>query len=236
MSKRVSSRLAKKKKKKLAKQSVVLLLLSILIGSIFVFLILPTAVRFFFDFLDKETNLSEVDTIPPQPPVAVPPPNYTQESKITLEGYGEAEAQVHLVVNNQKQDKVEIDDQGQFSVTANLSEGENQLKIYSTDEAGNESVSKIYQVVKDTQPPEIKIGFPEDGASFELQEDQVITVRGETEPLSKVSINETVIYADSQGLFSGRLRLMRGENAVKIQIEDQAGNKSEHELTVYYRR
>lgn len=236
MSKRVSSRLAKKKKKKLAKQSVVLLLLSILIGSIFIFFVLPTAVRFFFDFLDKETNLSEVDSIPPQPPVVAPPPNHTQDSKVTLEGFGEAEALVHLVVNNQKQDKVEIDDQGQFSITANLSEGENRIKIYSIDEAGNESVSKSYQVEKDTQPPEIKIGFPEEGANFELREDQVITVRGETEPLSKVSINETVIYADNQGLFSGRLRLSQGENVIKIQIEDPAGNQSEHELTVYYRK
>lgn len=235
MGKRVSSRLAKKKKKELTKQSLVLLVLSLLLGLLFIFFILPSAVRLFFEILDQETNLTQVSTIPPQPPILAAPPRYTKQSEIDLEGYGKPGAMLHLVVNNQKQDEVEIDEEGQFSVTAKLQEGENRVLLYSSDEAGNESIDKVYQINKDTKPPEIKIGFPDDGASFHLREDQIITIRGETKPQAKVYINDVLTYANSQGRFNYRFALKQGENKIEIIVEDQAGNQSEQELTVRYR-
>ncbi len=235
MAKRVSSRLAKKKKKELTKQSLVLLLLSILLGSIFIFFILPSAVRLFFEILDEETNVNQVSTIPPQPPILASPPKHTKKSEIELDGYGKAGAKLHLVVNNQKQDEVEINEEGQFTVVAKLQEGENRVLLYSSDEAGNESTDKIYLINKDTKPPQIKIGFPEDGASFNLKEDQTITIRGETEPDAQVYINDVLTYANSQGQFNHRFALKQGENKIEIKVEDQAGNQSQHELTVKYR-
>jgi hypothetical protein len=235
MSKRVTSRLAKKKKKELTKQSIVLILFSVILGSIFIFLILPNAVRFFFDFLDQETNLTPTDNIPPQPPIVAAPPQATTEAKIKLNGYGEVQAQVILKVNNQQQDKATINDEGEFSIEANLKEGENQIQVYSVDDAGNESVVRSFQVIKDTQNPPIKIGNPQDGESFELKENQTITIQGETEPRSKVYINDHLVYANSKGEFDYRLRLNEGKNDIRIRVVDIAGNSSEHKLSVSYR-
>ncbi len=235
MSKRVTSRLAKKKKKELTKQSIVLILFSIILGSIFIFLILPNAVRFFFDFLDQETSLTPTDTIPPQPPIVAAPPRATAESKVKLEGYGESEAKVILKVNNQQQDKVTISNEGEFTVEAKLKEGDNQIQLYSVDDAGNESVTRSFEIVKDTENPPIKIESPEDGESFELKENQIITIQGETEPRSKVYINDHLIYSNSKGEFDYRLRLNQGKNDIQIRVVDIAGNSSEHELSVSYR-
>jgi len=233
--KRVTSRLAKKKKKELTKQSLVLILLSIVVILIFIFIVLPNAVQMLFNLLDKGTNLTPIDNIPPQPPTISAPPEATHSAKLSLTGFGEAESKVYLVVNNQEQDLTMVNDNGQFSVVVELIEGENTIKLYSVDAAGNESINKSYQIIKDTQKPNIKIGYPEDGASYELKEEQVVNIQGETEPRARVYINENLTYSNTQGLFNYRYRLDEGENKIKIRVVDLAGNEAEHELIVKYR-
>ncbi len=235
MSKRVSSRLAKKKQKEMARQSFVFLALSIIIGLVFIIFVLPNAVRLFFEILDKETITGPTDTIPPQAPIVAVPPEATSSAKVSLEGYGEASSELFLVVNNQEQSKETISNEGQFKLTAKLQEGQNQVKLYSVDEAGNESATKSYQITMDTQKPEIKIGYPDDGANFELTEKRVVNIQGETEARVKVFIDEHLTYADNQGRFNYRYRLDEGENKIKIRAVDRAGNDNEFELTVGFR-
>ena len=233
--KRITSRLDKRKKKELTKQSLVLVVLSLVAILVFVFVVLPNAVQMLFNLLDQGTNLAPIDNIPPQPPTISAPPEATPSAKLSLAGFGEAESKVYLIVNNQEQDLTQVNKDGQFSVVVELTEGENTIKLYSVDAAGNESINKSYQIVKDTQKPSIKIGYPEAGASFELKEEQTVNIQGETEPRAKVYINENLTYGNTQGLFSYRYRLEEGENKIKIKAIDLAGNEAEHELIVKYR-
>jgi len=233
--KRITSRLTKRKKKELTKQSLVLIMISLVAILVFIFVILPNAVQIFFNLLDKGTNLAQLDNIPPQPPTIFAPPEATPSAKLSLSGFGEAKSIVYVIVNNQKQDQTTVNDNGQFSTIIELTEGKNTIKLYSVDDAGNESVNKSYQIIKDTQKPNIKIGYPEDGTNFELKEEQVVNIQGETEPRAKVYINENLTYSNTQGLFSYRYRLDEGENKIKIKVVDLAGNEAEHELIIKYR-
>ncbi|KUK79756.1 MAG: Peptidoglycan-binding lysin domain protein [Microgenomates bacterium 39_7] len=233
--KRVTSRLANKQKKELTKQSIILLVLSILIGVIFLVIVLPNAVRLFFEILDEQTILEQDSGLPPQPPLIEAPPTHVNSSKLTLSGFAQPNTTVHLLVNNQKETSVEIDETGELEVEVALQEGENQISLYATNQADTESRPVTYNITLDTKAPEIKIGYPEPGQTFELLENQTITIEGETKPRSQVNINNRMVIANSEGLFNYRYFLSEGENKIKIKVTDQAGNESETEISVFFR-
>lgn len=233
--KRISSRLAKKQKQELTKQSIVLLILSIVIGAIFIVVVLPNAVRLFFEVLDSQTIIEESSGLPPQTPLIEAPASHTNNPKLELTGYASANSTVHLLLNSQKETSVEVDDEGMFEVEIALNEGENLLSLFATDDNDTESQTVNYQVTLDTSEPEIKIGRPEPDQKFELKENQTIQVEGETKPRARVFIDGRMVIADAEGLFSQRYHLSEGENNIEIRVVDQAGNESETELTVFFR-
>jgi hypothetical protein len=233
--KRVTSRLANKQKKDLTKQSIILLILSILIGAIFLVIVLPNAVRLFFEVLDEQTIIDQDSGLPPQPPLIEAPPLHTNTSKLSLSGYAQPSTTVHVLVNSQKETSIDINDDGEFALELALNEGENLLSLFTTNQANVESKTITHNITVDTKPPEIKIGFPEPDQTFELIENQTITIEGETKPRSQVSINNRMVIANSEGLFNYRYHLSEGENKIEIKVRDQAGNESETELTVFFK-
>lgn len=234
--KRVTSRLANKQKKDLTKQSIVLLVMSVVIGIIFLVVVLPNAVRLFFEVLDEQTVIDQDSGLPPQPPLIQAPPSHTNTSKLTLSGFAQPDTTVHLLINNQKEASAEIDDTGELNIDIALREGENLVSLYATDQANTESQTVTYNITLDTRAPEIKIGRPEEGQTFELLENQTITIEGETKPRAQVYINGRMVVADAEGLFSQRYHLTEGENKIGIKVIDQAGNESETEITAFFRQ
>jgi hypothetical protein len=232
---RITSRLAKKKQKQFTKQTIILSVLAVLISVIFLFFLLPNVVKLFFKLFGPESQGQPEDIIPPQQPAVHAPLVATNSAKLTLQGYTEPQAQVHLKLNRQQQAKQQAHDGGEFSFKVKLKPGENQLAIQSEDEAGNQSQVTNYEVLLDTGKPEIKIDAPEDGAEFTRHEDRVIEVTGETEPEAKVYINSYLTYANQQGQFKLRYPLTEGENKLEVEVIDQAGNQNKTELTVKYR-
>ena len=235
MPKRVTSRLVKKKQKQMTKQTLGLLSLAVIILLFFLLFLLPKAIGIFFAIIGTGTDYEEIDVIVPQKPVIHAPPIATNSAQLKLEGYTEPESEVYLQINSQEQDKQQADKEGQFVFEAKLKNGTNRIVIFSEDEAGNQSEKTLYDVERDTESPEIKIGEPEDGAEFFSREDRVIEVKGETEPKSQVYVNDLLTYANEDGLFSLRFPLNEGENPMKIRAVDQAGNASEIEMQVKYR-
>lgn len=231
---RLSSRLANKQKQEFAKQTVVLILLSIVIGVIFIVIVLPNGVRLFFEIFDKQTDISQSEMVPPQSPIVSSPPTYINQENLELTGYAEPNSKIEVQVNNQKQLITDVDDSGNFSLSAKLVEGDNIIKLYNIDSYGNESVPRELSVVFDQTQPEIIVNQPQDGAEFKLKEEEVIQIQGETEPRSKVFINDRLNYAGNDGKFSSRFKLSRGENVIKIRVVDLAGNDNEKEIKVKY--
>jgi len=232
---RISSRLANKQKKELTKQSIVLFILAILIAIIFFVVVLPSAVRLFFEVLDKQTVIEQDSGLPPQRPIVAAVPEFTNQAELEISGYSQPNSTVKVLLNHQEYTQEEIDEDSTFSISIKLNQGANQIAVFAIDTNEQESQQQNFQVILDTEPPPIKIGFPEDGQRFELKENQTVVIEGESEPKARVFINGRVTIADSEGFFSQRYYLSEGENLLEFKAVDEAGNESETTITVHYR-
>lgn len=232
----VSSRLARQEQKKIVEQTLVIAAIAILVLLAFLFFILPQVVRFAATVLDRNPIAEPGDTIPPQPPVLSAPVSATNSALLPISGVGEAKAEAVLVLNGSELERLDINDEGDFSFDVPLSEGENVLLVYSVDEAGNESIkTKEYKVMLDTEAPTITIEEPTDGTTIELRKNQNVLIKGTTESNAQVYINDRLVYARSDGSFNTTHQLQEGENKLSIRAVDQAGNQTEQSLTVTFK-
>ncbi len=232
--KRVTSRLAKKEQKQMTQQTLLLTGLSLVILVLFILVIMPGAIRLFFNILDKGNVFEPADTIPPQMPVITAPVTATYSAQLKLTGYGEPDSQVIFLVNRKEQGKTTVNNQGEFKYNLKLKSGDNLVKTYSVDLAGNESAEQTYQILMDQERPEIEIKSPANEAHFELEKDRVVEITGQTEPRAKVYVNGRLSLADEDGHFQARYRLNEGENKLEIKARDVAGNEAQTELVLFY--
>jgi len=234
--KRVASRLARKEQKKLSRQTFGMIFLAIVILIFFIFVLLPGGVRIFFSFLDSNSSFDNSDTIPPQVPVLSSPVEATFSASIKIDGFGEPESKVIVVLGGSKEAEIDVDSEGVFSHQLDLVEGENEFAFYSIDKAENESeLTKSYKVIYDNETPIIHIDTPENDAEIVAKKNQMLSIAGNTEPGAKIYLNDRLIYAKSDGSFTSSYRLNDGENILLFRAIDKAGNSSETELKVSFR-
>lgn len=233
---KVSSRLAQAESKRAMKQTILFSIASVILLLVFLFVVLPGLIRLISSGGDV-TQVVSTDSIPPQVPTISAPVEATHSATIKVEGYGEPDSEVVLLLNGGEMGRATISgDEGRFEMEVNLEEGENVVEFYAIDQAKNESaLSRQYTIVYDNQPPGLELETPEDGQSFELRKNQNITIKGKTEPRAYVYINSRRVLANAEGSFSSSYRLEEGENKILLRIEDLAGNSSEHEITVHFR-
>lgn len=233
---RVSSRLARKEQKSVTRQTFFLIVLAIGLLLTFIFIVLPGAVRLFFQFIDSGPGLQLGDDIPPQNPILAAPVDATFSAAIKLTGYGEPESEVVFVLDGVEEDKVRVDEEGNFSYDLYLSSGENKLVVYGVDSAGNESLqTSTYTIVMDNQPPVIDLEMPKDGETITRKKNQQYTVRGFTEAGGKLYLNDRLVYVKPDGEFSSTYGLSEGENKLLFKAVDRAGNITEKEVTVTFK-
>lgn len=230
------SRLTKHQQRKLVKQTFLIALAAIIILVSFVVFIVPGLVQLAGNALNESGVTENQDQVPPQTPILSAPPAATNSAKLSINGFGEAGAEAVLILDLEEVGRTEINEEGQFEFDLPLKEGENELVVYSIDQAENESrQTRNYLITLDTEAPSIELEQPQDGESFELRKNQLIEIKGKTEPNSRVFINERLVYANDEGSFSTRFQLSEGENKIKFRVIDQAGNVSEKEMTVNFR-
>lgn len=233
---RPASRLAKKEEKKLLIQTIGFIVVGVLILFAFIFLIMPTAIRLFFQFLDGNKGLDVSDKIPPQVPILAAPADATNSATVSLSGYAEANSKVIFVLNGSEVSRVTATSEGTFTQDLRLETGENLLTTYSADEAGNESAkSTAYKIFMDTEPIEIKIEEPTSGAQIEGRKNQNLIIKGTAKPEAKIFVNDRLNYGKPDGSFAVSYALSEGENKIKLRVVDKAGNQAETELTINFR-
>ncbi len=237
MGKRITSRLAKKQRKQLVRQSFFFIVGGLALCALFLFFIMPKSINLLFNLIDNGDVIDvKDDFIPPQIPILQQVPEATFTSSLKLSGYAESGSDVIIKNNDKKVDDLLVPDNGKFEYKLKLNKGENFVSIYSIDPAGNESVSsRDYIITYDNEPPKIEIDEPKDGETIELKRNRVTTIRGKTEPKSKVFINQRLVYPNEDGEFYSSYPLKEGDNELLIRVVDQAGNSSELEMTVYFR-
>ncbi len=122
-----------------------------------------------------------------------------------------------------------------FSIDIVLNEGENSIYAISENSGGKSSLpSSTLLIVYDNLPPELEINFPADNTNFSGKNQKNITLEGKTEPESQVYVAGHLVILDGESKFSYQISLNEGENKIKIEVFDKAGNKTEKEITVFY--
>lgn len=79
--------------------------------------------------------------------------------------------------------------------------------------------------------PRITINSPENGTSFSSA---LITIEGNAQNISHITLNDSPIFIDSQGRFSEKLLLLPGYNIITLKAEDRFGKKTEKALELVY--
>jgi len=137
-------------------------------------------------------------------------------------------------LNGETQGTVKVDDKGQFEKELSLKQGENEIYAVAFDLLTNRSPqSEKIKVVLDQEPPPLRIDTPEEGKRFS-QQNQVIEVRGQSEPEALLYFNNHLLVLDPEGKFATKFRLTKGENKLQFLARDQAGNESKRELKVFF--
>ena len=80
----------------------------------------------------------------------------------------------------------------------------------------------------------LTITEPNDGDNFYTFAQQTITVSGTVSEEAEIFVNDQISFANSEGNFSTRYRLEKGENKLVVRAVDNAGNESVQEVTVEY--
>jgi len=234
----MKSRLTKIEEKRSFKQALLFSALTFVTIIILIFLGLPALVKlvtFLGDLKSSGQKIENIDTISPPTPVLQPLPEATNSTNITITGFSEEGTTIKLFLNGEIAKEVVTGKDGSFVFDQiNLSSNENKIKTKAADASGNESqFSSESIVVFDNQPPDLNILSPNDQDKF-FDKDREITVNGQSESNLDILVNDRLAYADSEGKFSSLIRLNEGENNIKVQAKDKAGNETTKEIKVTY--
>ena len=126
----------------------------------------------------------------------------------------------------------EVGENGNFTISTTLSEGENEFKAVTLHEGSPVIASDPVTVVLDTIKPAITIDNPKDGG---VTNQETITVEGTVvdENLDYVKVNgQNATVTD--GNFTNEVQLEIGFNDIEVIAQDLAGNKETKTITVEF--
>ncbi len=230
------SRLSKVEEKKSLKQAILFFILTIFLLLTVFFVGMPLIIKFAVYLGSwQKTSLpgQNSDNLPLTQPRLLPLPEATNSSQITINGFAPAGAKIRLYLNNKLIQELISDNQGEFKLKKlSLQKGTNIIKAVSVD-SDKESEPYETKIFYKTEPPKLEINSPKDNDNF-FDEDKEILVTGSSDPDTQVLVNEHYAIVDSNGNFSLRIILNEGENPIKVISNDQAGNKTETQIKVYY--
>lgn len=168
-------------------------------------------------------------------PVFNPLPEATNSAKIIVSGHAQKSAQVVLTVNNEPKKPLSVADDGTFKIEdVKLKEGNNEITAITVVKEKESPASKMLRIVYKKGEPKLEIAAPGDNERFTSSDQQNLTIRGEIDPGSRVTINDRLAITDQNGKFSLNLRLSDGENNLKFVVTDSAGNQATKERKVHY--
>ena len=161
-------------------------------------------------------------------------PKATNTSDLSVSGFGPANKEVVLFLNEIEDQSVSVDSEGKFSTSLILALGVNNIYAVVRDFEGNLSAkSNIQTVYYSNIPPFIDIQDPQPESVIKNNPD--IVIRGRTDASAKVYINDHLILVDSEGNFSYPTKLVKGKNNFKIVSIDPAQNLTEKEFSFEFR-
>jgi hypothetical protein len=156
-----------------------------------------------------------VDTVAPSIEF-LSPDNGSVTNRFFVQVSGRTEEEAVVVLEGVELELI----RGNFSVQANLTEGDNPEKFIVRDRAGNQRTETLV-IRLDTSPARYEITYPQDGSYLNKER---ITVSGWTEPGVRVICRDGNVTVSTDGNFTILCNLTVGPNNILIELRDQAGN------------
>lgn len=159
----------------------------------------------------------------------------TNSARISIDGFGNEGDTVEIFVNEEKLGKIVVSKEGTFNFSdIELKEGENMISAIATGANGKKSAeAEPLKILYKKTPPNLEIESPKDGDSFSGDKKDIV-IKGKTDSDAKVYINDRIVILGDDGKFGFNYSLSDGENSLKIQAVDRAGNRKEMEVKVKY--
>lgn len=196
--------------------------------------ILPTFISLIGDMVKptiQETSIADIATL--APPVLEIPHEATNTAQINIKGYATGST-VKIYLDDSLIKSAEVDEKGNFlAEDISLFLGTNNLYGKTEDEKGRESLpSKLIKLIYDNQKPILELYEPEDKT---VNQDR-IKFAGRTEEGASVYINHSKTIINEEGKFSNEIVLTEGENKIAVKAVDFAGNATEIERVITYKK
>ena len=167
------------------------------------------------------------------PPVLNQTANATNSAEFIITGTAVKGEEIHLYVNDSLSEKQETGDSGNFSFKVTLQTGDNKIKVKAKKDENESDFSNELEIVYKNEPPSLSLDSPNDGQKFE-KDQNTARVSGKTDSGIRVTVNGFWAVIDENNNFSYSLPLQNGDNTIRIEAIDQAGNKTEKEIKVTY--
>lgn len=164
-----------------------------------------------------------------------PPPAATNEAQLDISGLVSGFDTVEIRVNDVRSGNPRIEDEGLFSYRiTDLTEGEHEiLAIARKKGATDKKESRRYTVMVKKSELLFEISNPGQDTTVRTQD---LIVSGTVEPETTVRVNNAPLVVSVEGVFSGSVRLQEGENLLRFEAQDIAGNTKIEERRVRYER
>ncbi len=179
----------------------------------------------------NQQSSTQINFIPP--PILNPLPSATNSAEIIISGKAQKNMTVSLYINNSKVDQVQVDNDGNYTFSQTLENGDNQIKTRAEVNNKQSDFSDTFDVIFKNSQPTLDVSYPSDGQQFK-KDQNTVNVAGKTDPGVSVTVNGFWAVIDDNNNFSYTLPLQNGDNQIKIIATDQAGNKTEKDLKVNY--
>lgn len=159
-------------------------------------------------------------------------PEATNSAEIVVSGKSIGEAEIELFINDELVDKTSASKNGRFEFEQRLLDGSNKIYVRAGVDDEKSDFSQSFDVVFDGKTPELSITSPQDGQSFNKEQNRA-NVTGETEENVRITVNGFWAIVSGKS-FSYSLPLQNGENIIRVEALDIAGNKTQKEIKVTY--
>ena len=162
-------------------------------------------------------------------------PDATNSAKFIVSGTLDQVSSVEFYINGEKVKEVDTADQNNFTTElGDLKPGDNEVYAIGLFKGSTQKKqTSKYSVVYGNKKPKLDISEPSDNSTTTHSE---IKIAGKTDPGITVQINSLPVVVGSSGDFQTSIKLNEGDNKIKIDVSDSAGNQDEKTITVKYEK
>lgn len=221
-------------KRKLVKTLGIIIGLNLVVGIAVIFFG-PTLGSFLGLLSVHRNDKDKVVSFKPNPPTFSNMPTATNQTSLSLTGFGKSGATVKVFANGPEKGSAVIGGDGLFTLTdIPLNMGRNTLFAKIIDTNGTESeVTKNFTIVVDNQKPKLELTGLKDGDTVRNLDKRII-ISGKADKPITLTINDKNAIVKPDNSFEFILGANEGNVEVKIKAVDEAGNITEEKLKLKY--